>query len=359
MPTFNFMEKSLPNNAQTTRLSICIPVYNFGAFIGETLDSILPQLVPGVEVLVVDGASTDDTQQVVAERVTRCPQLRYVRLDKRGGIDADMAISVDLASGEYCWLFSGDDVMRPGALGRALNALPSGYDVLICQNTNCDKQMRRLIEPPPFRDNQVLSLDLAIPEERRRYFGLAANTEALFSFMSALIVRRAAWQSAPEPTQFMGSCWGHVARLLSLSRHQLKVRYVGEVWLDKRGENDSFMDRGVVNRLRLAIDGYTKIATHYFGPDSWETSQVIRLLQNELRIAVFFWALRATQLDPERESKAELDRLMSVLYGRAGLRNAAIRAVYHHCPWTLFDLTKRVYKYVRKPFRKTITVASP
>jgi abequosyltransferase len=352
------MEKSLPNSSQTPRLSICIPVYNFGAFIGETLDSILPQMVPGVEVLVVDGASTDDTQQVVTDRMARCPQLRYVRLEKRGGIDADMATSVDLARGEYCWLFSGDDVMRPYALGRALSKLPSGYDVLICQNTNCDKQMRRLIEPPPFRDNQVLSLNLADSEERHRYFGLAENTEALFSFMSALIVRRAAWQSAPEPKQFMGSCWGHVARLLSLTRRELKVHYVGEVWLDKRGENDSFMDRGVVNRLRLAIDGYTGIATHYFGPDSWETSQVVRLLQNELRIAVFFWALRATQLDPERESKAELDRLMSVLYGGAGLRNAGIRAVYHLCPWTLFDLTKRIYKSVKKPFRKTITIGN-
>lgn len=33
---------------RTIRLSICIPTYNFGSFIGETLESILPQVTEGV-----------------------------------------------------------------------------------------------------------------------------------------------------------------------------------------------------------------------------------------------------------------------------------------------------------------------
>src|ERR1700722_1620055 len=97
-------------------LSICIPTYNFGEFIGETLESILPQIVDGVEVVVLDGGSTDETQAVVGAFQARCPALQYYHRDERGGIDLDMALTVELARGKYCWLFSSDDLMRPGAV---------------------------------------------------------------------------------------------------------------------------------------------------------------------------------------------------------------------------------------------------
>ena len=43
-------------------LSICIATYNRADFIGETLDSIIRQLTDEVEIVVVDGASTDATR---------------------------------------------------------------------------------------------------------------------------------------------------------------------------------------------------------------------------------------------------------------------------------------------------------
>src|ERR1700678_404910 len=114
------------------RLSICIPTYNFGPFIGQTLESILPQLEEGVEVVVLDGGSTDETTAVVESLQERHPGLRYQRREERGGIDRDMARTVDLARGEYCWLFCADDVMKPGAIRRMLGNLESGCDLHLC-----------------------------------------------------------------------------------------------------------------------------------------------------------------------------------------------------------------------------------
>jgi predicted GTPase len=37
------------------RLSVCIPTYNFGRFIGETIDSIVRQATEEVEIVVLDG----------------------------------------------------------------------------------------------------------------------------------------------------------------------------------------------------------------------------------------------------------------------------------------------------------------
>lgn len=172
------------------RLSACIPVYNFGAFLGQTLDSVLPQVTGEVEVLVVDGASTDNTSLVIAEWTARYPQLRYIKLERRGGIDADLATSVDLARSEYRWLFSGDDIMRPNAVRYALEWLRENHDVYVCKYTICDKNMRFLRDYPVFYNERSRVAEMSDPNQRTEWLAGGINTEAQFSFMSSLIVRR-------------------------------------------------------------------------------------------------------------------------------------------------------------------------
>jgi len=329
------------------RLSICLPVYNFGAFLGETLDSILPQAQPGVEVVVVDGASTDDTPDVVASRVAAWPQLRYVRLARRGGIDVDMAVSVEQAGGDYCWLFSGDDIMRAGAVGRVLTYLDAKDDVIICRHTICDKEMRLLAEYPILRSPGMRRLDFANTSERQAFLGEAVNTEAMFSFMSGLVIRCQAWLSVPAVDEFTGSCWGHVARLLALSRKQLRVCYSDELWLDKRGDNDSFMDRGAVHRFSIAVDGYTRMAHTYYGVDSFEATQVRRFLRNELTIASFMSARQAASESPAQECRQELDRMMNVLYSDRSLLNLLTQVMYRYFPLWLYGGLRTLLRTVR------------
>ncbi len=333
------------------RLSICIPVFNFGSFLGETLDSILSQTTNDIEVLIVDGASTDNTQEVVAARTATSPQLRYVRLEKRGGIDADLAASVALARGEYCWLFSGDDIMRPHAIQRALEWLCSNHDVYICKHTICDKSMRFLRDYPIFRYDRSREMEMSDPSQRREWLVAAVNTESLFSFMSGLIIRREKWLSTEPLAEFMGSCWGHVARLMALAQSQLKVCYMAEVCLDKRGENDSFQERGVVNRFKIAVDGFVGIATHFYGADSIETQNVCRLLRNELALLSFFYARDRAIESPERENRPELDRIFAICYSDGGFRNWMARALYQRLPISWYRGLKSIYKVVRAPWR--------
>jgi abequosyltransferase len=119
-------------------LSICIPTYNFGKFIGITLDSITQNLREGVEVVILDGGSTDDTGRVVAQRQHDYPQIKYHRQEFRGGIDRDIAKVVSLSSGKYCWLFSADDIMKPGVVSKVLDGLQSNCDIYLCEHTLCD-----------------------------------------------------------------------------------------------------------------------------------------------------------------------------------------------------------------------------
>ena len=78
-------------------LSICIATYNRVQYIDETLRSVVDQLDDRVELIVVDGASTDDTADHVKVFAKRYPQLHYYRESTNSGVDQefDKAVGYD------------------------------------------------------------------------------------------------------------------------------------------------------------------------------------------------------------------------------------------------------------------------
>ncbi len=221
------------------KLSLCIPTYNFGRFIGETLDSILGQDgADEIEVIVVDGASTDNTTDVVTGLGNQYSQIKYFKLPAKGGIDTDMAKSVELATGEYCWLFSSDDTMIPGALRTVLNEIEQGNDLYLCKHTECTFDMQVITEWPILSLNSERVFDLANPKERAEYVSLATTSEAFFSFMGGLIVKKSKWDSVPLNQAFVGSCWAHAARLFEIMPNGLTVKYMATAYLNRRSANE-------------------------------------------------------------------------------------------------------------------------
>lgn len=340
----------------TVRLSICMPTYNFGAFIGETLRSIVPQMQPGVEMIILDGGSTDDTEQVVQPFTREHPQISYVRQSSRGGIDRDMARSVELARGEYCWLFSSDDVMKPGALQRVLAEIESGLDIYLCGLTLCDKNMKPIVDHAVSSAAWGSVFNLGATEERARYFQLAQTTTAIFSFMGSIIFRRRRWQEQTLEEDYVGSCWAHVVRILRMIPGGLAVKFLGESLQLKRGENDSFMDKGVVHRFAIAIDGYHRIATDVFGERSIEANHVRRIIANEFPLKAMLLARVQCREQGRAAEIAELDRLVAKTYRDATLRNLLRRAGYHLVGDMAFRLARRAYRALRRfglvPVRK-------
>ena len=103
-------------------LSICIPTYNRVRYLKELLPSVLDQAdAEGVEVVVSDNASTDDTAEYL--RAIKHPSLRWWTNDANIGGDRNFLKCVAEARGEYVWLFGDDDIMPAGAVKKVTDFL--------------------------------------------------------------------------------------------------------------------------------------------------------------------------------------------------------------------------------------------
>lgn len=250
------------------RLSICIPTYNRAAFIGETLESILSQVSNVVEVVIVDGASTDNTEQVVSPFRDRFPNLVYHRGITNRGVDRDMATAVEIARGQFCWLMSSDDLLKPRAISQVLDEISTGDDIYLCDVTLCDYNMK------PIRNTSLLSscretnrYDLADRAQLLRYFSLATSNNALFCYMSSIIFRRESWVNIGYENLFSGTGYAHVFMLLSFIKTRCLIKYIPIPLVLNRAGNDSFSNQGIAKRYLLDFDGYLLLANQLFNDD--------------------------------------------------------------------------------------------
>lgn len=214
------------------KLSVCIATYNRAGYIGETLESIISQLNEYVEILVVDGASTDDTKSIVEGYARSCAQLRYVRLPCKGGVDQDYAKAVELACGEYCWLMTDDDILKVGAIKRVLDSIDRKYGLIIVNAEVRDVELKSILEERRLKfdeDRRYGSSDF------RKFF---IDTAFFLTFIGCVVIKKKLWDER-DKARYFGSLFIHVGvvfqepireDILVIAAPLISIRYANAQW---------------------------------------------------------------------------------------------------------------------------------
>lgn len=93
------------------RVSICIPTYNRAGMVGCAIASALAQTYQDIEVVVVDNASTDNIEEVVAS--FKDPRLRFVKNKENLGLFGNFNRCIEVARGEFLHILHSDDYIDP------------------------------------------------------------------------------------------------------------------------------------------------------------------------------------------------------------------------------------------------------
>jgi glycosyltransferase involved in cell wall biosynthesis len=107
----------------TPLVSLMVPVYNREDLLPPCLDSALAQTWTDLEIVVVDGASTDGTWDVCQRYAELDPRVRIVREDVNGGPVPGWRRCLEEARGSFGTFLWSDDLLRPTFLERAVALL--------------------------------------------------------------------------------------------------------------------------------------------------------------------------------------------------------------------------------------------
>lgn len=118
-------------------VSVVIPAYNAEAYIVRSIDTVLAQSFPDLEVVIVDDGSTDHTSNILDWYAGNYGNVIVIRQDNMG-VQAARNTGIENANGEYIGFVDSDDMIRPDMIERLYDsakknhcdiAISSGYQI--------------------------------------------------------------------------------------------------------------------------------------------------------------------------------------------------------------------------------------
>jgi glycosyltransferase involved in cell wall biosynthesis len=117
-------------------VSIITPCYNSGKTIEKTLQSIENQTYKNIEYIIIDGASTDNTMEIIERHKTNLLNLKIVS-EKDSGIYEAMNKGIKLASGELIGIVNSDDWYENDTVEQVVNVYKGNkYEVVYGMQRN-------------------------------------------------------------------------------------------------------------------------------------------------------------------------------------------------------------------------------
>ena len=102
------------------QVSIIVPIYNLEEYIENCIMSILCQTYKDIEVLLIDDASTDNSENICRKYEERDERIKYIKQTHKG-VSAARNKGIEESTGEYIMFVDGDDYVSPDIVKTLLN----------------------------------------------------------------------------------------------------------------------------------------------------------------------------------------------------------------------------------------------
>lgn len=116
----------------TQRITVVVPAYNVARWLPRTMEGLLAQTHPNMEIIVVDDGSVDETYSIMTAYVEKYANIHYI-YQENGGVTSARLRGAAEATGDWVAFMDGDDYVEPWMYARLLEiALAHDADIAHC-----------------------------------------------------------------------------------------------------------------------------------------------------------------------------------------------------------------------------------
>ena len=98
------------NDINDDLVSVIMPAYNSEKYIGEAIDSVLSQSYKNWELIIVNDASSDNTESIIKEYAGKNSKIVLISLSENKGVSNARNIAVQNARGRFVAFLDSDDI---------------------------------------------------------------------------------------------------------------------------------------------------------------------------------------------------------------------------------------------------------
>lgn len=118
-------------------VSIILSTYNRQEYLETAIHNILNQTFGDFEFIIINDGSTDQTAQICQRFAQEDPRIRFINLEKNGGLSRARELGVRSALGEYLTFIDDDDICESNMIEFLYNlAVENQADISICGGVN-------------------------------------------------------------------------------------------------------------------------------------------------------------------------------------------------------------------------------
>lgn len=196
-------------------VSVITITRNRGKLIGRCIKSVLGQTYQNIEHIIVDGASDDETDEIVSSFTDT--RLKYIKLDSNWPIAMTINHGVEQSKGQFITFLDSDDEYLPTKVEKQLakiQTLSEDYGMVYCWMTYYDQELMKVVQEHKPTLKGDVSLDVVE--------GPVVSGTPTYFFRRAAFIENGGWKEKYEIG--IVSDWELAARFCQ----KWKVDYVAE-----------------------------------------------------------------------------------------------------------------------------------
>lgn len=186
-------------------VSVIMPTYNCGKYIGETIETVKNQTYKNWELIIVDDCSKDNTEEIVNKYINSDNRIKYYKFKSNQGAAKARTKAMEMANGNYMAFLDSDDLWNREKLEKQLEFMKKNHYNFTCteyeQIDENGKKMNRIIKTKVKANYNRILLDCPVGNSTVMY-----NVNALGKFKVPNIRKRnddALWLQILKKEQYI------------------------------------------------------------------------------------------------------------------------------------------------------------